>query len=116
MNALHAHFPSHLTPLERGRLERLLDRLAAEPRLSRVVVFGSRARGRSKEDSDLDLAVYFTSPRSRDLERWLDVQAAASDEDFGAPQLQVVPFFTGEPPSRLDSALKREGIVLWTKN
>ncbi len=114
---LNIRFPAHLTPLERGRLQRLLVRLAAEPRLARVVVFGSRARGRSRADSDLDVAVYFASPRNRDLERWLEAQAAAcGDEDAGAPELQVVPFFSDEPPSLLDGALKREGIVLWTRN
>ncbi|MEW5889818.1 MAG: nucleotidyltransferase domain-containing protein [Pseudomonadota bacterium] len=118
LNALlNSRFPAHLTPLERGRLQRLLARLAAEPRLTRVVVFGSRARGRSRADSDLDMAVYFASPRNRDLERWLEAQAAASDdEDSSAPRLQVVPFFSDEPPSRLEAALKREGIVLWTRN
>ncbi|MBI4987898.1 MAG: nucleotidyltransferase domain-containing protein [Rhodocyclales bacterium] len=116
MTMLHATFPPHLTPFERSRLEALLARLAAEPLLSRVVVFGSRARGRSRADSDLDLAVYFASPRSRHLERWLDAQATAGGDDFDAPRLQLVPFFAGEPPNRLDTALKREGIVLWTKN
>lgn len=115
MDTTHAHFPPHLTPFERARIEGLLARLGAEPRLSRVVVFGSRARGRSRADSDLDLAVFFESPRSRELERWLDAQAASA-EDADAPRLQLVPFFAGEPPSRLDTALQREGIVLWTKN
>lgn len=115
MTTTHAVFPPHLTPFERARLEELLARLMTEPRLARVVVFGSRARGRSRADSDLDLAVYFKSPRSRELERWLDAQAAPDDHP-DAPGLQLVPFFTDEPPSRLDSALKREGIVLWTKN
>lgn len=116
MTATHADFPPHLTPFERACLEGLLARLTPEPRLSRVVVFGSRARGHSRADSDLDLAVYFASPRSRELERWLDAQATASEEDFGTPRLQLVPFFADEPPSRLDGTLKREGIVLWTKN
>lgn len=116
MTTMHADFPPHLTPFERARLEGLLARLTTEPRLSRVIVFGSRARGRSRADSDLDLAVYFKSPRSRELERWLDAQAATPDDNTGSPRLQLVPFFADEPPSRLDNALKREGIVLWTKS
>lgn len=116
MTVTHADFPPHLTPFERARLEGLLARLATEPRLSRVVVFGSRARGRSRADSDLDLAVYFQSPRSRELERWLDAQATTPEEIPDAPRLQLVPFFADEPPTRLDGAVKREGIVLWTKN
>jgi len=109
-------FPGHLTPLERQRLDRLIGHLAGEPRLARVVVFGSRARGRSDTRSDLDVAVYFSSPRDRRLERWLDGQAELSADGADAPRLQIVPFFTDQPPSRLDAALKREGIVLWTRN
>jgi predicted nucleotidyltransferase len=90
--------------------------LATQPQLSRVVAFGSRARGHSKAESDLDLAVYFTTPRSRELERWLAAQAEAPEEDLAAPRLHLIAFFADEPPSRLDSVLRREGIVLWAKN
>ncbi|MBI3373233.1 MAG: nucleotidyltransferase domain-containing protein [Betaproteobacteria bacterium] len=116
MTASRNAFPAHLTPLERQRLEYLIGHLAAEPRLARVVVFGSRARGRSRAHSDLDVAVYFSSPRDRRLERWLDDQAETSSGGADGPQLQVVPFFSDEPPNRIDAALRREGIVLWTRN
>ena len=115
MDRTRTHFPPHLTPFERARSEGLLARLHAEPRLARVVVFGSRARGRSRPDSDLDLAVFSQSPRSRKLERWLDAQASAAG-DLDACRLQLVPFFADEPPGRLDAMLQREGIVLWTRN
>ena len=109
-------FPAHLTPLERARLEHLIGRLATEPRLTRVVVFGSRARGRSRAHSDLDVAVYFSTPRDRHLERWLDKQAGQIAGDADELHLQIVPFFVHEPPSRIHAALKREGIVLWTRS
>ncbi len=111
-----ALFPNHFTPLERQRLAQLIGQLVVEPRLARVLVFGSRARGRSHIHSDLDVAVYFSAPRDRYLQHWLDDQAALSSTDTDAPHLQVVPFFTNEPPSRLDATLQREGIVLWTRN
>lgn len=116
MTASRNAFPAHLTPLERQRLEQLIGHLAVEPRLARVVVFGSRARGRSHAHSDLDVAVYFSSPRDRQLERWLDDQAELSSGGTDEPHLQLVPFFTNEPPGRIDAALRREGIVLWTRN
>ncbi len=97
-------------------LGQLVDRLAADSRLSKVVVFGSRARGHSHADSDLDVAVYFSSARDRRLERWLDEQALGVTGEEEARHLQVVPFFSDEGPSRLDAALRREGIVLWTKD
>lgn len=111
-----AAFPAHLTPLERQRLASLVERLMSDPGLSKVVVFGSRARGRSHVGSDLDVAVYFSSSRDRDLERWLGEPAASGEDDAEAPPLQIVPFFAGERPGRLDAALEREGIVLWTRN
>lgn len=117
MNRGHiAAFPAHLTPLERQRLGHLIDRLGIESRLSKVVVFGSRARGHSHEGSDLDVAIYFSSPRDRRLERWLDEQAALSAGQMSALRLQVIPFFSDDRPSHLDAALGREGIVLWTRD
>ncbi len=107
MPASSPSYPPHLTPLERGRLDGLLARLVTEPLLDRVVVFGSRARGRSGPDSDIDLAIYFRSSRSRELEHWLDEQAVQVDENGVPPRLHVVAFFAGDPPSRLDAALQR---------
>jgi predicted nucleotidyltransferase len=116
MSALQPHFPPHLTPLERERLGRLIERIAVDPRVVRVRLFGSRARGRSRADSDLDLAVDLAVPRERAIERWLvdaSTDSAAAPE---APPLQIVAVFAGEPPSRLDRALVREGIELWTRS
>lgn len=109
-------FPRHLTPLERARLERLIERLAADPRVVRVRLFGSRARGRSRPDSDIDVAVDLAVPRSRPTERWLLEAAADTGAVPGEPPLQVVPIFAGEPPTALDRVLAREGIELWTRN
>lgn len=107
-------FPPHLTPLERRRLARLIGGIAADPRVVRVRLFGSRARGRSHADSDLDLAVDLAVPRERNLERWL--VEASSDADPEAPPMQLVAIFAGEPPGRLQRTLAREGIELWTRS
>jgi predicted nucleotidyltransferase len=114
MTEASLRFPPHLTPLERARLARLIGCIAADPRVIRVRLFGSRARGRSHADSDLDLAVDLAVPRERDLERWLG--EAASDDEPEAPPLQLVAIFAGEPPGRLGRTLEREGIELWKRN
>jgi hypothetical protein len=108
-------FPTHLTPLERERLSRLISRLAADERVVRIRLFGSRARGRSHPGSDLDIAVDVASPRTREVEGWLAREAMDADE-LSPPSLQVVGMFAGQPPSRLDHALAREGLLLWTRS
>ncbi len=116
MSGPQTSFPLHLTPLERVRIARAIERLAAEPRVLRIRLFGSRARGRSRPDSDLDLAVDVAAPRHRDLEGWLAETAFDRDDEPAAPLLQVVPIFAGEPPGRLARALARESIELWTRS
>jgi predicted nucleotidyltransferase len=60
--------PSHLTDLERRLLAAFVARLAAEsPRISGIVLFGSRARARSTPESDIDLAVLVAGRRDRRL-------------------------------------------------
>lgn len=109
-------FPRQVTPLERARLGRLIERLAADPRGVRVRLFGSRARGRSRLDSDIDVAVDLAVPRSRPVERWLLEATADTGALPGEPSLQVVPIFADEHSTSLDGVLARKGIELWTRN
>ena len=46
-----------------------LARLCAEPDVRALVVFGSRARGEAREDSDLDLAVILRQPQLTPAEK-----------------------------------------------
>jgi predicted nucleotidyltransferase len=116
MSDSHLRFPPHLTPFERERLGRLIERLSADPRVVRVRLFGSRARGRSRADSDLDLAVDFAAPRRREIERWLAETSVDAGYEPNAPPVQLVAMFADEPPGRLDRALAREGLALWTRS
>lgn len=116
MNPSGARFPPHLTPFERARLGRLIARLAADPRITRVRLFGSRARARARATSDLDLAVDLAVPRQREIEAWLAEASLDADGEPVAPPLQIVPLFAGEPPGRVARALAREGIELWTRS
>jgi predicted nucleotidyltransferase len=116
MSDPHLRFPSHLTPFERARLGRLIARLSADPRVVRVRLFGSRARGRSRGNSDLDLAVDLAAPRQREIERWLAETSFDAEDEPSVPPLQLVALFADEPPGRLDGALAREGVELWTRS
>jgi predicted nucleotidyltransferase len=59
------------------RLRAALDELYGE-RIERVVLFGSRARGETGEDSDYDVAVFLTDLREGDIDdRWRELDRLA---------------------------------------
>ena len=55
--------------LDPQRCDEALARLCAEPDVQAVVVFGSRARGEARADSDLDLAVIVRQPQLTPAEK-----------------------------------------------
>lgn len=112
-------FPDHLTDLERPLLAALVARLsAASARVRAIVLFGSRARGRSTPESDLDVAVLVAGRRDPRLED--RIVAIAADEQWRAPfdgalRLSPLVVFSGEPAGAIRRTLDREGIALWTR-
>jgi predicted nucleotidyltransferase len=112
-------FPDHLTDLERRLLAQLVARLsAASTRIRAIVLFGSRARGRSTPESDVDVAVRVAASRDRKLED--RIVSIAADEQWRPPfdgALRVSPLvlFDGEPAGPLHRTLDREGVALWTR-
>jgi len=102
-----------LTPLETSLIDTLAKRLSGWPQAAEILVFGSRARGASHAESDLDLAIRFNVPRDRELERELASIAADLNE---APHLppgfcDVVPIFSDEANTPLARSVAREGFV-----
>ncbi len=112
-------FPEHLTDLERPLLAALVARLApASAFIRAIVLFGSRARGRSTPESDLDVAVRVAGRRDRKLED--RIVAIAAEEQWRSPfegvlRLSPLVIFEGEPATSLGRTLDREGIVLWSR-
>ncbi len=84
----------------------------------RAVVFGSRARGVSHANSDLDVAVIFAPPRSSGLEARLASIALAAQRPYwlGAYgiHLRAVPFYEGEASALLEAAAA-EMETVWTR-
>lgn len=111
--------PDHLTGLERRLLGAFASRLAAEAtRVDRVVLFGSRARGDSTPESDIDVAVLLRGRRDRRLED--RIVALAADLQWQPPfdgllRLSPLVLFAAERPGPLRRALDREGVTLWTR-
>jgi hypothetical protein len=112
-------FPDHLTDLERPLLTALVARLAAaSARIRSIVLFGSRARGRSTVESDLDVAVLVAGRCDPKLED--QIVAIAADEQWRAPfdgalRLSPLVIFSGERAGSIRRTLDREGIALWTR-
>jgi predicted nucleotidyltransferase len=112
-------FPDHLTDLERRLLAAFVTRLAAEsPRISGIVLFGSRARARSTPESDIDVAVLAVGKRDRRLEdRVVELAAELQWQPpfEGLLRLSPLALFAAEPGGALRRTIAREGITLWTR-
>jgi uncharacterized protein len=85
-------------------------------RIERVVLYGSRARGDAKLDSDYDVAVFLkglSSSRWGEVRRIADIELAILDE-MGAI-VHAMPYAAGswrDPSSPLMYEIRREGVDL----
>lgn len=112
-----------LTPGELVLLAGFVDRVQAAiapAKLERITLFGSRARGQSHADSDLDVAVFVTPVAARgpnqqhfahQLAEIAD-QAQTGWEDL--PLLRPILIAADEPINRmLLAAIEADGVQLW---
>ncbi len=83
------------------------------PVLDRVVLFGSRARGDAKEDSDYDVAVFLRDMANRwaEWDRLTRLAIPFMDEDV---VIQVVPFRTSDFDRRtpIMHEIRKDGLTL----
>ena len=105
---------AQLTPLENGLLADFAGRVRAlaGPRLTRITVFGSRAKGGSRGDSDLDVAVFVAGDEDRTLRAGIYAAAAESAAalESGDPALlQPSVIFAGSARTRFVEIVEREG-------
>jgi predicted nucleotidyltransferase len=83
-------------------------------RLERVVLFGSRARGDARPDSDYDIAVFIHEPESFGDESWRLAEMGTDIlYDTGAV-INALPFHAGAYRDRtgLMAELRRDGLDL----
>ena len=109
---------SHLTPGEQCLLGDFVNLTLAtfgQAAVARILVFGSRARGASHPDSDLDVAVVAAGPLPTGTHRRLaDLAEEAQVGREGLPHLRPILIAAGERPApALLRAMTEEGIELW---
>lgn len=109
--------PAHLTAAERQALAALAARMGRiDPRVRALELFGSRARGDSRWDSDLDVAVRVRGRRDAALEA--RIVAAFAEVEWSTPfegALRISPLvlFDQRPQAPLAAAIAKEGIPVW---
>ncbi|MBI3784232.1 MAG: nucleotidyltransferase domain-containing protein [Deltaproteobacteria bacterium] len=90
-------------------LGRLVADLAARPHVTRVWLFGSRARGDARERSDIDLAI---EAPDADRREWLELCRMVEEADTLLP-IDVVRL--EEAPESLRQQVRAEGEVLYER-
>jgi predicted nucleotidyltransferase len=83
-------------------------------RLARVVLFGSRARGESRPDSDYDVAVFLNTLPDRwvELDRLADLRVSFLDETGAFFDAKPYPAAAYRDATPLMHEIRREGLDL----
>jgi predicted nucleotidyltransferase len=109
---------SPLTPLELRITALITQRVSAQPCAARLWVFGSRARGASAQDSDLDVAVEFDAAESSELRAWLEAlrtEAEAPVVDQWPGFVNLLGLYSNDPDPRLGRRVRAEGLLIWER-
>lgn len=90
------------------------------PEAVKIILFGSRSRGLSDEDSDLDIAIVVKSPVNKNLwDRLWDIKWEVLEKLF-LEEFPLSLIILSEEEIDLDEALikeiKKDGVILWERN
>jgi predicted nucleotidyltransferase len=91
-------------------LDGLVKKLAAQPRVRRIWLFGSRARGEARERSDIDIAI---EAPGADRREWLEVCRLVEEEADTLLPIDVIRL--EEAPEHLCQRVREEGQVLFER-
>jgi predicted nucleotidyltransferase len=107
-----------LSPHEKLLIDQLVVIFSSVPEVSRIIVFGSRARGSSNDGSDLDVLVLVgkNDPTLLQTIQLLKEKALDDPEDFA--YVNIFALYESNYRKTNDSFLqnvKREGITVWKR-
>ena len=106
-----------LSPFERDLLRELVSKLSGIPSVCRILLFGSRARRLSGEDSDLDVAVVtdtvdHAARAAVENAKW----EALTEDSFLYANVVTIPAERLAADTAFSRALNEEGIEIWTRS
>ena len=96
--------------MDPGSLEGIVRRVAAQPHVRRVWLFGSRARGEARERSDIDLAV---EAPDADRREWLEVCRVVEEDADTLLPIDLIRL--EDVPEGLRARVRAEGRVLFER-
>jgi predicted nucleotidyltransferase len=104
------------TDLDTETREKLSARIRDLPFVRLAYLFGSRARGRAREDSDIDVAVLTDDDRCADAEEHYQTLLAILDalDGVSAAELDIV--LLNEAPPLLRHRVLRDGVLLFARS
>lgn len=87
-------------------VDRVVRRIARSVKHDRVILFGSRATGQAREDSDIDLVVVYSGPKAK-REVQIGIHKLFPNPDFSMDLFVVTPDEL-ESQKRVPNSLARE--------
>jgi predicted nucleotidyltransferase len=110
---------SALSPLEQQIAALVARRAANEPSAIAVWVFGSRARGDSMLESDLDIAVEIDAAESPAHRAWLEQVRREAEEPVAQSwpgMVDLVGLYRDDADPRLARQVRAEGRLIWRRS
>ena len=91
-------------------IDNIVERIKRNPRVEKIILFGSRARGDERERSDIDLAV--VAPELTQGE-WSELWTYVDEE---APTLLKIDLVLWrEASGQIQESIAREGVILYER-
>jgi predicted nucleotidyltransferase len=106
------------SPYEKNILDRLTAVFSTVSDIMQIVVFGSRSRGDSNDDSDLDILVFVNERDSMALRTIQSLKAKALNDIEDFSYVNVFPVIESEfysSHSAFHQRVKKEGITIWSR-
>jgi predicted nucleotidyltransferase len=106
------------SPYEKNILDRLTAVFSTVSDIMQIVVFGSRSRGDSNDNSDLDVLVLVNERDSMALRTIQSLKAKALDDIEDFSYVNVFPvreskFYSS--PNAFHQRVQKEGITIWNR-